>query len=459
MQEVNTSGDSGSGTERTYSRRVTLAVAGGLVVGSAATGLASAESGPTLVTPEEPLAASSPGSPVDPTDGFAGTEWTVGTTFSVVKVTNLDAEGEGSFRDAMTRDIEGDGRIVVFEVGGVIDLSETGGELDPESDNMIVAGQTAPGPGITLIKGTFEIDGENVVVQHIRSRAGTETAPGASGEGDAADSIAIADGSSNVVVDHCTASWGTDENLSCGDTASDVTFSNNLIAHGLAAPGLHPDGEEHSNGTLVGHDTEGMAILGNLYAHDNDRNPRLKGGTRSVVANNVVYNYDTAVRLGDDAESNAGAEFPTQASIVANVYRPGDNTPLDAPIVDINEESDVRPVKVHVDDNVVQGPMPLLPDDPDERLVVADDPPVWPGGFETADEPFGQITGTAGARPEQRVRYDAAVVHQTRARTGEVIDTEEAVGGYPSFGPVTRELSVPTDDIAEWLEAHTSRVE
>lgn len=422
-------------------------------------GTGTAESGPTSVTPDEPLGAWSPGSPVEPTDGFADTDWTAGTELSVVKVTTLDGTGEGSLRDAMTRDVSGDGRVVVFEVGGVIDLSETNGELDPETSNVFVAGQTAPGPGITLVKGTFELDGENIVIQHIRSRAGTETAPGASGEGDAADSITVADESRNVIVDHCTASWGTDENLSCGDTASNVTFSNNLVAHGLAAPGLHPDGEEHSNGTLIGHDTEGMAILGNLYAHNNDRQPRLKGGTRTLVANNVVYNYDTAVRLGDDAESNAADEFPTQASIVRNVYRPGDNTPLDDPVVAINDEEDVLKVKVFLENNVTQGPTSMLPDDPDPRLVVADGPPVWPDGFDAAGGTLGRILKTASARPSRRVRYDESIVQQTRARKGRVIDGQAEIGGYPTYGPVTRELDVPNDDFGEWLFSHTKAVE
>ncbi len=422
-------------------------------------GTATAGSKPTLITPDEPLGTWSPGSPIEPTDGFADTDWTAGTELSVVKVTNLNGSGEGSLLDAMTREIEGDGRVVVFEVGGVIDLSEVNGELDPKTSNMFIAGQTAPGPGITLIKGSFEIDGENIVVQHIRSRAGTETAPGASGEGDAADSITVADESQNIIVDHCTASWGTDENLSCGDTASNVTFSNNLIAHGLAAPGLHPDGEEHSNGTLIGHDTEGMAILGNLYAHNNDRQPRLKGGTRTLIANNVVYNYDTAVRLGDDAESNATDEYPTQASIVRNVYRSGDNTPLDDPVVAINEEEDVLKVKVFLENNVTQDQISMLPNDPDPRLVVVDDPPVWSDGFDPAYGTFDRILKTASARPTRRVRYDESIVHQIRAREGRIIDGQDEVGGYPTFRTIIRELDVPEDDFGEWLVTHTKEVE
>ena len=464
------SGESEASDERTggklgrLSRRGVLAATGGALAASSVAGLASAQDEPETVQVEldEPLGTSSPSSPIAPADGFADTEWMTDGPLTVVPVTNLQTEGDGSIDHAMTRDIHDDsvGRIVVFEVGGVIDLAEAR-EFDPETSNVYVAGQTAPEPGITFIKGSVELDGDNIFVQHIRSRAGTETAPGASGEGDAADSLTIADESTNVIVDHCTASWGTDENLSSGDTASNVTFSNNLIAHGLAAPGLHPDGEEHSNGTLIGHDTEGMAILGNLYAHNNDRNPRLKGGTRSVVANNVVYNYDTAVRLGDDAESNAGDDYPTQASIVSNVYRPGDNTPTDDPVVDINDEDDVKPVKVYLHDNVTQGSVSMLPEEPDSRLAIADEPPVWPENFQRigGNEVFGAALKTAGAQPAQRVPYDEHVVETTRDRSGEVIDRQDEVGGYPDYEPTTRELDIPSENFAAWLEQYTRAVE
>lgn len=447
-----------SGPSKTFSRRTVLTLTSGTLAATTLSGLASAASEPVQVSFDEPPGATSPGSPIAPDDGFASSDWLTDGPVDVVRVTNLDTDGEGSLKHAMTRDDVGP-RVVVFEVGGVIDLDE--GELDPETDDMFVAGQTAPEPGITITRGTLELDGSNNLVQHVRSRAGTETAPGASGEGDAADSIVVADEAENIIVDHCSASWGTDENLSAGDTASAITFSNNLVAHGLAAPGLHPDGEEHSNGTLIGHDTEEMAILGNLYANENDRHPRLKGGTRSIVANNVVYNFDTAVRLGDDAETNADDEYPTQASLVGNVYRPGDNTPTDSPIVDINDEDDVKPVKISLDDNVLQGPLSMLPENPDPRLTVVDEPPVWPDAFTPVDgdDVFGAATNTAGAQPAQRTSYDATVVHQTRAREGEVIDHQEEVGGYPDYGPVTRSLDVPTENFGEWLAQYTRSVE
>lgn len=441
---------------KTVHRRRVLGLMGGVLTASTFTTVASAESDLAQVTFDAPPGASSPSSQTAPDDGFASTEWLTEQPVTVVRVTNLDRDGNGSFTDAMTREIDGEARIVVFEVGGVIDLGGKG--LDPETSNMFIAGQTAPGPGITLIRGGFEFDATNNFVQHIRVRSGTDVAGGNAGEGEAADSISVQDESENIVLDHCTASWGTDENMSCGDTCDRITFSNSLISEGLAKPDLHPDEGEHSNGTLVGHDTTRMAILGNLYANSNDRHPRLKGGTRTAVVSNVVYNFDTATRLGDDAVINADDEFPTQASIVGNVYRPDENTPLESPIVAINDEDDVRPVKVFLADNVTQGPLSMLPDELDPRLAVADTPPVWPQNLDSAGN-FGRTLNTAGARPAQRTYHDQRIVHETRSKKGSIIDTQREVGGYPTLEPVTRPLDIPTENFDEWLDQYTRAVE
>ena len=460
-----------------FSRRSVLAATGSALAASTFAGLASAQEGSGLVQTDldEPLGTSSPGSPIAPTDGFADTEWTADGELTVVPVTNLEPDGEGSIGHAATRDIPTEGRIIVFEVGGVIDLE--GSAFDPETSNMYIAGQTAPEPGITFIRGQVELDGSNIVLQHVRSRVGSVENP-EDPEGDelpndpgtedpesdeypglAADSITVADESENVIVDHCTAAWGTDENLSSGDTASRVSFTNNLAAHGLASPPLrtHPE-DDHSNGTLIGHDTQDVAILGNLYAHNNDRHPRLKGGTRSAVANNVVYNFDTAIRLGDDAE-DTDPEFPTQASIVRNVFRPGDNTPLDSPIVGLNREDDVLEALVFLARNVTQGPLSMLPEDKDPRLVIANEPPVWPENFDLAEGTFGTVLQSAGATPARRVEYDAEVVQETRERTGQIIDSQAEVGGFPDYDPVTRALDVPSDGFAEWLAEYTRSAE
>jgi hypothetical protein len=91
---------------------------------------------------------------------------------AVVRVTNLNPAGPGSLRAALERSGP---RIVVFEVGGVIDLGLT--TLTIDEPFLTIAGQTAPSPGITLIRGGIDIRAHDVIVRHIRIR------PGVSGQG------------------------------------------------------------------------------------------------------------------------------------------------------------------------------------------------------------------------------------------------------------------------------------
>src|SRR6476469_3384588 len=124
----------------------------------------------------------------------------------IIRVTTLDADGPGSFKAA----IEAKGpRIVVFEVGGVIDMKRK--VLDIREPFITVAGQTAPSPGITLIRTGLNGRTHDVVVRHIRIRTGADGQAKRSGwDPDAFGTVSAA----RVIVDHCTFSWGIDENMS-----------------------------------------------------------------------------------------------------------------------------------------------------------------------------------------------------------------------------------------------------
>nr|QQZ49223.1 hypothetical protein JKL49_19155 [Phenylobacterium glaciei] len=125
----------------------------------------------------------------------------------IIKVTTLASEGPGSFREAL----EAKGpRIIVFEVGGVIDLDRK--TLKVEEPFVTIAGQTAPSPGITLIRGGMDVSAHDVVMQHIRVRPGEAGQPKKSGWEE--DAFSTVSGAYNVIVDHCTFTWATDENLS-----------------------------------------------------------------------------------------------------------------------------------------------------------------------------------------------------------------------------------------------------
>ena len=126
----------------------------------------------------------------------------------VIRVTNLDREGKGSLRAAL--DTEGP-RLIVFDVGGVIDLER--GQLQIGNPFVTVAGQTAPDPGITIIKGGISIAAHDIRIEHISVRPGDAGQPKKSGW--EPDGIATSGGQAfNVVIDHCSVTWAVDENIS-----------------------------------------------------------------------------------------------------------------------------------------------------------------------------------------------------------------------------------------------------
>src|SRR5688572_10030135 len=173
----------------------------------------------------------------------------------VLRVTTLAASGPGSFAEAVTASGP---RIVVFEVGGVVDLGMK--ELRITEPFLTIAGQTAPLPGITFIKGGLTIATHDVVIRHVRVRPGDGNRPKRSGD---IDAITTVRGARDIIVDHCSLTWATDENLSASSTrfhgesekewmenaSRRITYSNNIIAEGLANA-THAKGE-HSKGSLI----------------------------------------------------------------------------------------------------------------------------------------------------------------------------------------------------------------
>ena len=125
----------------------------------------------------------------------------------ILRVTTLAPNGPGSLGEALQVDAP---RIVVFEVGGVIDLGRS--VLEVEAPYLTVAGQTAPSPGITLIRGGIRIATHDVVIQHLRVRPGEAGAAKRSGW--ETDGIGTVTGAHDVIIDHCSTTWATDENLS-----------------------------------------------------------------------------------------------------------------------------------------------------------------------------------------------------------------------------------------------------
>ena len=414
---------------------------------------------PTLVpdAPASSVTASSP-APTAPWMGPLGPAKTTigGKGGQIVKVTNLESEGPGSLREALQ--VEG-AKIIVFEVGGVIDLG--GDNLNVATSNVTIAGQTAPSPGITLIKGGMVITGDDIIVQHLRVRPGDLGEAYRSGRDiDAITTISA----SNVIVDHCSLSWATDENLSAsgprftGDTPDEwrdgtshsIAYTNNIIAEGLSHS-THAKGE-HSKGSLIHDNVSDILIYGNLYAHNFERSPLFKGGVDGAIVNNFIYNpgqrgvhYNLQGLEWGDVPAETG-----RMDLVGNVMRAGPSTSDGLPLLMIGGDGSLD---LHMTGNVAQDQWgAALPDSGRYTSnVAAELREVEPSAI-IADLPIfaaGQIEAyvlkNAGARPWDRDAVDVRILADTAEGRGEIIDSQEQVGGYPELAATYREF-----DPSQW---------
>jgi pectate lyase len=373
----------------------------------------------------------------------------------IVRVTTLAPTGPGSFSDAVKAK---GARIVVFEVGGVIDLGMKTIRID--EPYLTVAGQTAPQPGVTLIKGGLVVATHDVVIRHIRVRPGDGGLPKMAGVD--FDAITTTGDAHDVIVDHCSLTWATDENLSASSTrfagrderewgqkaSRRITFSNNILAEGLAHA-THAKGE-HSKGTLIHDHVRDVLIVGNLYAHNYERNPLFKGGARGQVLNNLIYNPgQRAIHYNLIAEEWLGHLY-SRGQVIArgNVVRAGISTE-ELAFFTVGGSGDVD---TYLDDNLVVDrigrPLPM-----EGRYTTAPieinalrKPPELPFGVKLlrASQVQDAVIADAGARPWDRDDIDRRIVADVVEGRGTIIDSQDQVGGYPKQ-QATRQAFLPAD--------------
>jgi len=374
--------------------------------------------------------------------GVAG-ETSGGRGGKILRVTTLAPDGAGSLLEAINTDGP---RIIVFDVGGVIDFGRR--EFKISKPFLTIAGQTAPSPGITLLRTGVDVTTHDVVMQHIRIRTGTAGA--AKRTGWEPDSFS-GQGAWNVIVDHCSLTWAIDENLSASGprftgktpeewrngTSHRITFSNNIIAEGLA-DATHSKGE-HSKGSLIHDNAADILIIGNLYAHNHERNPLFKGGVRGMVINNLIYNPGArAVHYNLIAEEWRGQPYQTgQLVMLGNVMRAGPSTPNDIALFMLGGSGDME---LYEEDNIAVDRLGRPVDKlgryttaPAKIITIAK--PALPPGVRPipAGEVQDSVIQNAGARPWDRDPVDARIVADTIEGRGEIIDSEAQVGGYPQY--------------------------
>ncbi|MDP3083514.1 MAG: hypothetical protein Q8N44_07475 [Rubrivivax sp.] len=375
----------------------------------------------------------------------------------ILRVTTLAASGPGSLLAAL--EAEGP-RIVVFEVGGVIDMG--GKNIVIKNPFLTVAGQTAPSPGISVVKAETMVAASEVVIQHLRFRPGEFGRP-KKGGGDQ-DGISTVGGVKNVIVDHCSFSWATDENLSASGprftgstpeqwragTSHQITFSHNLIYESLSNS-VHEKGE-HSKGSLIHDNTSGVLIYRNIYASNRERNALFKGGAQGAMVNNLIFNPGTrAAHYNLHAGEWIGKPFQVgHVVLVGNVLRHGPDTLAHTPLFTLRGDADVE---LFLQDNIATDrsgravpPTGNLSAAKAQIRVVTESKLPADVRAMPAAQLEAELPQAVGARPWDRDAIDSLLLRDMAAGRGRIIDSEvEHALGYPQHAPTRRAF-----DEREW---------
>ena len=386
--------------------------------------------------------------PADPTRGGAGGR--------IIRVTTLAKAGPGSLAEAIAA--KGP-RIVVFEVGGLIDLQRS--IITVEEPYLTIAGQTAPSPGVTIIRGGMDVKGHDVIVSNLRIMVGADNQPHFAGwEPDTFGTV----GAHHVLVEHNSFMWSIDENMSASgprfkgkdlaewraNTSHDVVFRENLAAEGLAFAS-HSKGE-HSKGSLIHDNTTRISFYRNLWAHNMERSPLVKGGSQVLMVNNIIFDPGhRAVHYNLMNLEWIGRTYVTgEITAVGNVMRGGFSTDPGLPFLTLGGDGDLA---YYGKDNVAVdrwgNPSPQFGRYGVTRakLIEAPKPLADIAGYTILppDEVETSVLQTVGARPWDRDAEDIRVLYYVAEGRGEIIDDESHVNGYP----VRKEAHAPFVE-ADW---------
>jgi pectate lyase len=353
-------------------------------------------------------------------EGF-GAQASGGRGGEVYEVTNLNDAGPGSLRDAVSKGQ----RTVVFRVSGTIELKK---RLIVTQPDITIAGQTAPGDGICLRNYPFAVASRNVIVRYLRSRLGDETRQ-------EEDSMGVLHGASNVIFDHCSATWSIDEALSLSGNETDVTIQWCLIAEPLNNS-FHKKGA-HGYGSLMRSNGR-VTLHHNLWAHCNSRNPRLGDNYGKApyptfdVRNNVMYDYGHTC--------SGLTQGVLKVNYVGNYIRPGPSSKARFPI-HVGEPSDML---FYIHGNILEGNDKLTADNTlffdavelkgKRQVQTVKDPFDAPlVRTQSAKEAYELVLAVAGASLPVRDAVDQRIVDQVRKGTGKIIDSQKEVGGWPEL--------------------------
>ncbi|WP_161829824.1 pectate lyase family protein [Steroidobacter agaridevorans] len=378
----------------------------------------------------------------------------------IYKVTNLNDAGPGSLRAA----VEAEGpRIVVFDVDGTIRLKSP---LQIQNDFITIAGQSAPGGGITLRDYPLQISANEVIVRYLRARMGDELKL-------EADAVSVGQGR-NIVIDHCSVSWSNDETLSVTQRVepglkhlTDVTVQWSIISESLNDAG-HEKGQ-HGYGSLIqGSYGARYSFHHNLWAHHEARMPRIgnyagaKDDPEGIVMdfrNNVFYNWgpgattdfynwqpglergynmdpfygrpDNTSRFAAGADLNSNAN--THSNFVNNWYQQGSATGGPVALYIRNASGKTHFAGNYMDGKLVQDQWSLVVTSQQPVVFKTEQPfKFGPVKTESAPDAYKRVLASAGAS-KSRDAVDERIVASVRDKTGKLINSQKDVGGWPEI--------------------------
>jgi hypothetical protein len=348
--------------------------------------------------------------------------------------------GPGSLADAVSRP----NRTIVFAVSGAIDRG-----IKITQPNITIAGQTAPGEGICIRNGGLSVKAGNVIIRHIRVRRGYIR------KTDTGDAVDVKGHFENVILDHVSSSWSTDENLTLTN-ADKVTAQYCIASEGLDYFNPKQSPWRHSEGSLFGssYPDGRMTVHHTIYAHNRLRNARTTGGGAPPpnldFRNNVIYDCKEHTTHTGSQEVNL--------NLVNNYYKDGPSTGIEGHDVKgvIFRFMSVSVSRLYADGNYVFGYPDRTSDNwkavrfreklnytaKESRALQAFDTP--PLTTQSALEAYETTLAEAGATLPSRDAIDLRIVTDVRNGTGAVINTESDIPEKARW-QTYHSLPAPTD--------------
>lgn len=359
----------------------------------------------------------------------------------VYRVTNLADSGPGTLREAVSKP----NRTIIFGLSGTIFLKS---QLTIAQPCLTIAGQSAPGDGITIAGHTVSVqDTRDVVVRFIRCRAGDIN--GKRFQGDAFQFYRA----TNCIVDHVSASWSVDETLSV-TRSRDITVQWCFITESLRQS-VHRKGS-HGFGSLLRYGDGRITMHHNLYAHHDSRNPRLGDSLRLDFVNNVIYDWGFSAGYNANDAGGNPAGYTNWLNYVGNLLLAGPNTKKKLRVAFDSGVKDAASAHIFQSGNEL---------DHNKNGRVDGTNTGWgmmAGLFTKLEQPFPapgltvdapraaleRILATGGASLA-RDAVDQRIVSEVRGEAGRMIDSQSDVGGWPGLNSTVAPRDTDGDGIPD----------